>query len=103
MPSTAPRSALRRLLLACAAFSLCSPLLAQEAWPTKPITLISPFAPGGTSDALARILAEKLQVRLGQTVIVDAKPGAGGNVGTGYVAKAKPDGSPSWSAPAARS
>jgi tripartite-type tricarboxylate transporter receptor subunit TctC len=66
--------------------------LAQTAWPSRPITLVSPYAPGGTTDVLARMLAVKLQDRLGQAVIVENKAGAGGNIGTDYVAKAKPDG-----------
>lgn len=65
---------------------------AQPAWPAKPITLVSPYAPGGTTDLLARLLASKLQAVLGQTVIVENKGGAGGNIGTDYVAKSKPDG-----------
>ncbi len=71
-----------------------SPLFAaaQAAWPSKPITLVSPYAPGGTTDVLARMLAAKLQGVLGQTVIVENKGGAGGNIGTDYVAKSKPDG-----------
>lgn len=65
---------------------------AEDRWPTKPISLIVPYAPGGTSDVLARILAAKLHAKLGQSVIVENKPGAGGNIGTNLVAKAKPDG-----------
>ena len=65
---------------------------AQAAWPAKSITLVSPYAPGGTTDVLARLLASKLQAVLGQTVIVENKGGAGGNIGTDYVSKSKPDG-----------
>ncbi len=63
-----------------------------QAWPNKPISLIVPFPAGGTTDVLARALAEKLTVSLGQTVIVESKPGAGATLGADYVAKAKPDG-----------
>jgi len=65
---------------------------AAEAWPTKRITYVVPFAPGGNTDTLARIISEKLTGTLGQPVIVDNKPGAGGNIGSDFVAKAKPDG-----------
>jgi tripartite-type tricarboxylate transporter receptor subunit TctC len=84
----------RRLMLAAAAAALClgSSLAAAQAWPEKPVTLVVPFPAGGTTDVLARALAEKLQQSLGQTVIVESKPGAGATLGADYVAKAKPDG-----------
>jgi tripartite-type tricarboxylate transporter receptor subunit TctC len=63
-----------------------------QAWPSKPISLIVPFPAGGTTDVLARALAERLTQTLGQTVIVESKPGAGATLGADYVAKAKPDG-----------
>jgi len=63
-----------------------------QAWPAKPISLVVPFPPGGTTDVLARALGEKLSQSLGQTVIVENKPGAGATLGADYVAKAKPDG-----------
>ena len=63
-----------------------------QAWPSKPISLIVPFPPGGTTDVLARSLGEKLQQSLGQPVIVESKPGAGATLGADYVAKSKPDG-----------
>ena len=63
-----------------------------QAWPAKPISLIVPFPPGGTTDVLARALGEKLSQSLGQPVIVESKPGAGATLGADYVAKSKPDG-----------
>jgi len=65
---------------------------AAQAWPAKPISLIVPFPPGGTTDVLARALGEKLSQSLGQPVIVESKPGAGATLGADYVAKSKPDG-----------
>lgn len=61
-------------------------------WPTRPVTLIMPFAAGGGTDLLSRALAEDLSERLGQQFIVDNRAGAGGNIGAGIVAKAAPDG-----------
>jgi tripartite-type tricarboxylate transporter receptor subunit TctC len=83
--------------LALSAILAASALLAgtnatAQAWPSKPIRLINPYTPGGTSDILARAVAIKLGERLGQPVIVESKPGAGGNIGTDYVAKSPPDG-----------
>ncbi|MDP2023193.1 MAG: tripartite tricarboxylate transporter substrate binding protein [Hydrogenophaga sp.] len=63
-----------------------------QTWPSKPISLVVPFAAGGTTDVLARALADKLTQSLGQPVIVESKPGAGATIGADYVAKAKPDG-----------
>jgi tripartite-type tricarboxylate transporter receptor subunit TctC len=63
-----------------------------QTWPTKPIKWIVPFAPGGTTDILARTIGDKLSVTLGQPVIIENKPGAGGGLGADYVAKAAPDG-----------
>jgi tripartite-type tricarboxylate transporter receptor subunit TctC len=64
-----------------------------QSWPAaKPITLVVPFPAGGTTDVLARALADKLGTALGQTVIVESKPGAGATLGADYVAKSKPDG-----------
>lgn len=73
--------------------SVAAPALAAaNDYPTQPIKLIVPFPPGGPTDALARRLAQNLSKPLGQTVIVENKSGAGGNIGSEYVANAKPDG-----------
>src|SRR4029434_3354194 len=69
-----------------------APAMAQAQWPSKPITYVVPFAVGGNTDTLARLLGQKLSVALGQPVVIENKPGAGGNVGSDFVAKAKPDG-----------
>ena len=66
--------------------------LAQPAYPTKAIRMVVPFPPGGTTDILARVAAQKITEATGQQVIVDNRPGAGGNIGTEVVAKAAPDG-----------
>ncbi|MBO9649416.1 MAG: tripartite tricarboxylate transporter substrate binding protein [Variovorax sp.] len=72
-------------LAACGSF-------AQTAWPSKPIKLIVPFPPGGGTDFVARLLAEKLTTQAGWTIVIDNRPGAGGNIGLDAVAKATPDG-----------
>ena len=68
------------------------PCAAQESYPVKPIRFIVPFAPGGGTDVLARIVAPKMSERLGRQVIVENRTGAGGNLGTEFVAKSAPDG-----------
>jgi len=73
--------------------SIFSPLATAQVWPTKPVTFISPFPPGGSVDPLARLLAAKLTETLEQKFIVENKfIGAAGSIGTGYVAKSAPDG-----------
>jgi tripartite-type tricarboxylate transporter receptor subunit TctC len=80
----------RRLVLGAALLPLA--LRAQTPWPAKAIRIVVPFAAGGTTDILARALAPELQRAFGQPVVVDNKPGAGGNSGAADVAKAAPDG-----------
>ncbi|MVW70925.1 tripartite tricarboxylate transporter substrate binding protein [Bordetella sp. 15P40C-2] len=74
------------------AFSGVSAVHAQADYPSKPIRLVVPFVGGGVTDAAARIVAERLGQRLGKAVIVENRPGAGGNIGTAEVARATPDG-----------
>jgi tripartite-type tricarboxylate transporter receptor subunit TctC len=76
------------------AFLLAAPLLAaaQQPWPYKPIHMIVPFAPGGASDFVARIIAPKLGEALGQQIVIDNKAGASGNIGMEAAAKSAPDG-----------
>ncbi|MGG5820181.1 Bug family tripartite tricarboxylate transporter substrate binding protein [Falsiroseomonas sp. HW251] len=81
----------RALIALAAATSLARPALAQD-FPSRPVRIIVPLAPGGAVDITARLLAEKLQPLLGQTVIVDNRGGAGGNLGADAVAKAEKDG-----------
>lgn len=85
----------RRLLLAATALaaSAALPALAQaDNWPTKPVRMVVPFAPGGTTDILARVIANELTKAFGQPFVVDNRAGAGGNIGADLVAKAPADG-----------
>ncbi|MBI3532180.1 MAG: tripartite tricarboxylate transporter substrate binding protein [Burkholderiales bacterium] len=81
----------RRLVLAAAGLCAVAPLQAQT-WPAKPIHLVVPFTPGGSSDILGRAIAQKLQEAWKQPVVIDNVPGAGGSLGAERVAKAAPDG-----------
>ncbi len=77
---------------AAALAALTTPAWAEGKYPERPVTLVVPTATGGTTDFTARLIADQLQRALGQPVIVDNKPGASGNIGNQYVAKARPDG-----------
>lgn len=90
------KSAICRTLLATiatlATLAALPAAQAQGNWPAAPIKIIVPFVPGGSNDILSRVLAQKLGTRLGQTVFVENRGGAGGTIGTDFVAKAQPDG-----------
>ena len=81
----------RRTFVAAALAALALPARSQQ-WPAKPIRLVVPFPPGQTTDILARVMAEQLGKTLGQQVVVDNKPGAGGSIGADIAAKAPADG-----------
>ncbi|HMO44686.1 MAG TPA: tripartite tricarboxylate transporter substrate binding protein [Rubrivivax sp.] len=79
--------------LASIAIGLAAAGMAQaQAWPSKPITLLVPFPPGGSTDSIARAIGAKMQEKLGQTVVVENKAGATGTIGAGQVKRAAPDG-----------
>ena len=78
--------------LACITGLLAAAVAFAQGYPAKPVVMIVPQAPGGTNDIVARLIAQELGTRLGQSFVVDNRPGAGGNIGTQLAAKAAPDG-----------
>ena len=83
----------RRLIAASAAFAVPAPLpVRADSWPSKPIKLVVPYAPGGTTDVVGRMIGEYLGRQLGQNIVVENRPGKGVTIGTAQVAKAAPDG-----------
>jgi tripartite-type tricarboxylate transporter receptor subunit TctC len=96
-PVSAARPTRRSVLAGSAAAIGAMPFLirdakAAESWPTRPVKFVVPFAAGGTTDILGRLVAQKLSEEYGQQFVVENKPGAGGNIAAEFVAKAEPDG-----------
>ncbi|MDO5625823.1 MAG: tripartite tricarboxylate transporter substrate binding protein [Pseudomonadota bacterium] len=79
-------------LLACGLLTGAAALAQPAGWPARPITLVVTYPPGGGADIMARLIAPRLGEALGQNVVIDNRPGAGGQIGAAYVAKARPDG-----------
>jgi tripartite-type tricarboxylate transporter receptor subunit TctC len=85
-------TAMRTLTLALVGLLLAFAPAAAQDWPTKTVKIVVPFGPGSTPDMVARLIGDRLQQTLGQTFVIENKPGASGNLGTDAVAKAEPDG-----------
>src|SRR5215204_7096881 len=82
---------MRRVFVIAIAVAVCAPANAAE-WPTKPVRVVSPFAPGGAADVIARLFSDGLSTAFNQQFIVENRTGAGGIVGAQTVARAEPDG-----------
>jgi tripartite-type tricarboxylate transporter receptor subunit TctC len=87
-----PRRNILRLAAGAAALSAASRIAWAQAYPSRPVHLVVPYPPGGGADLLARMMGQWLSERLGQPFVIENRPGAGGNIGTEAVAKARPDG-----------
>ncbi|WP_457353749.1 Bug family tripartite tricarboxylate transporter substrate binding protein [Roseateles sp. P5_D6] len=83
---------MKKLLTALLLGAAATTAALAQAWPAKPVTLLVPFPPGGSTDAIARLLGNKLQETLGGSFVIDNRGGAGGTIGTGMVKRAAPDG-----------
>src|SRR5213080_1119178 len=81
-----------RIWLIAAMFATTVVQAVAQSYPSRPITIIAPFPAGGPADSIARIIAEPMREALGQPVVIENVPGAGGNLGVGRVARAEPDG-----------
>ena len=90
--SRTPLRHLARLLVACSMLACASGAGAQRTYPSRPITIVVGFSAGGTTDIITRLISDELRKGLGQPIIIENRPGAGGNIGAELVARAKPDG-----------